>query len=76
MLSIPELGVNKSLVCRKCKPTEGFDSADSLLIRTVPTVEFEARVIFSLNFGGFGFGALSSWITDGRPTLKACIDHG
>ena len=71
ILSIPELGVNKSLVWRKCDPAEGFDSADSLLIRTVPTVEFDARVILSLNFGVFGYGPLSSWIADGRPDAES-----
>jgi hypothetical protein len=72
MLSIPDKGVSKSLGYRKFNATEALESPDSLLTRIVPpTVELEARVILSLNFGVFGLAALSSWMADESPTLKS-----
>jgi hypothetical protein len=38
------------------------------LILTVPCVEFDARVTFNLNFGGFDVFVFPSLITDGIPS--------
>jgi hypothetical protein len=61
MLSIPEVDVNKSLWLGKWNPAATPDSPDSRFTRTVPKVEVDALVIFSLNFGGLGFAGFSLW---------------
>ena len=74
MLSIPELDVNKSLWFRKWNPVPAFDSPDSRFTRTVPEVEPDARVIFSLNFGGLGFADCSLFVSPG--TWGLVVDEG
>jgi hypothetical protein len=46
------------------------------LILTVPCVEFDARVTFNLNFGGFDVFVFASLIADGIPSSRPLFRLG